>query len=122
NPRRACAPRQSRAFEPLNKMGEATMNAASSTATLTDIMANLGHRARAAASVLAHAPAEKKTEALRAAARAIHTRRAEILAANEEDMAAARAGGMGAAFLDRLLLDDKRLDTIVAALETVAGL
>ncbi|WP_245944888.1 glutamate-5-semialdehyde dehydrogenase [Pelagibacterium lacus] len=96
--------------------------AASSTATLADIMAGLGQRARAAASVLAHAPAERKTEALRAAARAIDVRRAEILAANAEDMATARMGGMSAAFLDRLLLDDKRLDAIVAALEAVAGL
>ncbi|RDE09588.1 glutamate-5-semialdehyde dehydrogenase [Pelagibacterium lacus] len=104
-------------------MGEAIMTAAaSSTATLADIMAGLGQRARAAASVLAHAPAERKTEALRAAARAIDVRRAEILAANAEDMATARMGGMSAAFLDRLLLDDKRLDAIVAALEAVAGL
>ncbi|WP_090590444.1 glutamate-5-semialdehyde dehydrogenase [Pelagibacterium luteolum] len=85
-------------------------------------MADLGRRARAAASVLAHTTAEKKNHALRAAAAAIDTGRGPILAANAKDIEAAKAGGMSAAFIDRLLLDDKRLDAIVAALETVADL
>jgi len=86
------------------------------------VMAGIGRRARAAASVLAHADSVKKDEALRAAARAIDSRRAEILAANTRDLETAKAGGMSAAFLDRLLLNDARLDGIIEALETVAAL
>lgn len=92
------------------------------TETLTATMDDLGRRARKAASVLAHTPSEKKTAALRAAAKAIDANRAKILAANATDLETAKSGGMSAAFLDRLLLDDARIDGIISALETVAGL
>jgi glutamate-5-semialdehyde dehydrogenase len=85
-------------------------------------MDDLGRRARKAASILAHTSSVKKTAALRAAAQAIDTNRAKILAANATDLKTAKSGGMTAAFLDRLLLDDARLDGIISALETVADL
>lgn len=96
--------------------------AAPTTMALADVMADLGRRARAAASILAHTTTDKKNTALRAAAKAIDANRADILAANAKDIEAAKAGGMSAAFLDRLLLNDARLNGIVSALETVAGL
>src|SRR5690554_6116800 len=86
------------------------------------VMAGIGRRARAAASILAHAESGKEGAALRPAARATGSRRAEVLAANARDLETARAGGMSAAFLDRLLLTDSRLDGIIEALETVAAL
>src|SRR5690606_11299647 len=85
-------------------------------------MAALGRRARAAASILAHTATDKKDAALRAAAQAIDIRRGAILAANPLDIEAAKQGGMSAAFLDRLALNDARLDGIIAALRTVADL
>ncbi|WMT86835.1 glutamate-5-semialdehyde dehydrogenase [Pelagibacterium sp. 26DY04] len=85
-------------------------------------MAALGRRARAAASILAHTATDKKNAALRAAAQAIDIRRGDILAANALDIEAAKKGGMSAAFLDRLALNDARLDGIIAALRTVADL
>ena len=89
---------------------------------LVATMADLGRRARKAASVLAHTATEKKNAALAAAAEAIDAQRADILAANAKDVETAKAGGMSDAFLDRLLLTDARLDGIIEALETVAGL
>ncbi|HWJ87875.1 MAG TPA: glutamate-5-semialdehyde dehydrogenase [Pelagibacterium sp.] len=96
--------------------------AAPQSDTLITVMAELGRRARAAASVLAHTSSDKKTTALQAAARAIDTNRSTILAANAQDVEAAKAGGMSAAFIDRLVLNDARLDGIIEALETVAAL
>jgi glutamate-5-semialdehyde dehydrogenase len=92
------------------------------TDDIAAIMADLGRRARAAASVLAHTTTERKNTALSAAAQAIDIRRDDILAANARDIDAAKEGGMSAAFLDRLLLDDARLDGIISALQTVADL
>jgi glutamate-5-semialdehyde dehydrogenase len=92
------------------------------TDDIAAIMADLGRRARAAASVLAHTTTERKNTALSAAAQAIDIRRDDILAANALDIDAAKEGGMSAAFLDRLLLDDARLDGIISALQTVADL
>ena len=54
------------------------------------------------------------------AANAIEKRAAEILGANEEDLA--RASGQPAAFLDRLRLDEKRLRAMAAAMREVAAL
>ncbi|HCO54006.1 MAG TPA: gamma-glutamyl-phosphate reductase, partial [Pelagibacterium sp.] len=84
--------------------------AAPKTDALEATMNDLGRRARKAASILAHTASDKKTAALRAAARAIDTSRAKILAANATDLETATSGGMSAAFLDRLRLDDARLD------------
>jgi glutamate-5-semialdehyde dehydrogenase len=89
---------------------------------LVPLMADMGRRARAAASVLATASSEAKARAIHAAAAAIERARPDILAANGEDMAAGRDRGMSAAFLDRLMLDDKRIDAIIAALDVVADL
>jgi glutamate-5-semialdehyde dehydrogenase len=85
-------------------------------------MRALAEAARQASRHLSHAPTAAKDRALRQGARAILARQAEILAANREDLAAARAAGQGAAYLDRLALDEKRLAGIAAAIEEVAAL
>ena len=89
---------------------------------LSALMLDLGRRARAAAAVLAFAPAEKKRAALLAAAQALDERRDDILSANALDMAAARTKGISGAFLDRLQLNDKRVDAMIAGLRTIAEL
>ena len=71
---------------------------------------------------VANAPAERKTEAIVAAARILRERAAEILAANARDLAEARAKGLAAALLDRLTLDRKRIEAIARGLEEVAAL
>jgi glutamate-5-semialdehyde dehydrogenase len=90
--------------------------------SLAAAMAELGRRAREAASQLALASPETKVEALKAAATAVRSRRNEILAANAADVAGAKKSGIGAALIDRLALDPKRLEGIAKGLEDIAAL
>src|SRR3954469_19487573 len=79
-------------------------------------------RARAAARAVGVAEAAKKDAALRGMAAALRDRSGEIRAANAEDLEASRKEGKPAAFLDRLLLDDQRIEGMAKAGEEVAGL
>lgn len=85
------------------------------------LMAEIGARARAAAAELATADAGAKRAALEAAADAVWQRRAEILAANERDLAAARGKGLTPAMMDRLALDEGRIEGITKGLRAVAA-
>jgi glutamate-5-semialdehyde dehydrogenase len=85
-------------------------------------MEALGARARGAAAVLAQASASQKVKALHEAAAAIRRRTGEILAANRRDVEAAEAKGMAKAMVDRLALNEARLEATAAGLETVAAL
>jgi glutamate-5-semialdehyde dehydrogenase len=89
---------------------------------LSTVMLELGRRARAAAAVLAFASPESKVKALHAAADAIDDRRDDILSANALDMRAAEGKGISKAFLDRLQLNDKRIDGMIEGLRTIAEL
>jgi len=91
----------------------------------TDIsaaMREIGAAARRAARVVANAPGQQKTAALVAAARALRERRDEILAANVRDLAEARARGMAASFVDRLTLNESRIEAMAQAVEDIAAL
>ncbi len=85
------------------------------------LMADIGARAKTAASELAFAPPQAKQKALEAAADAVWARRAEIVAANGRDMEFGRDKGLSAAMLDRLMLDEARIQGIVDGLRAVAG-
>ncbi len=85
-------------------------------------MRAIGENARKAAATLALAGTEMKNRALREAAVAIRKDRAALLAANREDMADARRQGLGDAMLDRLLLDDARIDGLAKGLDDIAAL
>jgi glutamate-5-semialdehyde dehydrogenase len=85
-------------------------------------MRHLAEAARAASRELARADTRRKDAALRAAAAAVRARAPRILAANAEDVAAARKNGQSSAFVDRLALDPKRLEGVAAALEEIATL
>ena len=100
----------------------APLRTAESTTASAALMHDLGLRARQAARVLALAPTAQKNEALAAMAQECRARRADILAANSQDLAEARASGAGAAFVDRLALDDKRIAGMAEALEVVRDL
>jgi glutamate-5-semialdehyde dehydrogenase len=89
---------------------------------LAATMAEIGRRAREAAAALALAPPAAKEEALRAAAAAVRGRANAILAANADDLAAAREAGIRGALLDRLALDPKRLEAVAKGLEDIATL
>jgi glutamate-5-semialdehyde dehydrogenase len=83
---------------------------------------NAARRARVASRVLALLPTVAKDQALQSAAEALAAHVDLILAANAEDLKAARAAGTPTAMLDRLALDPKRVGGIAAGLRQVAGL
>mgnify|MGYP002737683795 FL=1 len=86
----------------------------------TDLMTEIGQKARAAAAELACASSERKAAALIAAADAVWRRRQEIFDANTLDLDAADQRGITPAMRDRLRLDDTRLRGIVDALRQIA--
>jgi glutamate-5-semialdehyde dehydrogenase len=90
--------------------------------SLRERMLELGRAARRAAAVLAQTPSDVKREVLETAARELRSARAAVLAANADDVAEATARGASAAMLDRLALDDRRLEATAVGLETVAAL
>jgi glutamate-5-semialdehyde dehydrogenase len=92
------------------------------SADIAAAMREIGHRARAAGHGLALAPAEQKNRALERMAAAVREQVSSILAANAEDVAEARAGGVTGAFLDRLSLDAARVEAIAAGIDVVRTL
>ena len=88
----------------------------------TALIADMGTRARAAALTLAGTPTTEKARALAEAARAIRSEAPAILAANASDVARAEADGLSAAMIDRLTLNDSRIEAMAAGLEAVAAL
>jgi len=87
-----------------------------------ELMEGLGRAATEAAAVLALAPSVQKDVALAAAAASVRARRATILAANERDLAAARVRHLSAPRLERLLLDERRLEAIAMGIDAVMAL
>jgi glutamate-5-semialdehyde dehydrogenase len=85
-------------------------------------MRALGHAARAAARAMREASTDTKNKALHAAAKALRARTKEILAANAEDLAKAKANGLSVSMLDRLALDEKRIEAMAKGVEDVAAL
>jgi glutamate-5-semialdehyde dehydrogenase len=85
-------------------------------------MYELGESARAAARTLATVPREAKDRALLAAADGLRARSAFILEANSRDLGAARERGLRASLLDRLALDEERIEAMAAGLAAVAAL
>ena len=100
----------------------ATQDAMTNTDSVDAIMARLGETARAAARGLANAPSAQKDKALHAMAAAIRASTDAILTANAKDVAAMRASGQTAAFLDRGTLTTERIDDIAAGIEAIAAL
>jgi glutamate-5-semialdehyde dehydrogenase len=89
---------------------------------VTQVMKDMGRRARAAARALALAAPEKKTAALKAAAQAIRDNASAILQANAEDIAATASDKLTDAFRDRLSLDAKRVAAMADGVDVVADL
>ncbi|OUN23105.1 glutamate-5-semialdehyde dehydrogenase [Flavonifractor sp. An82] len=81
-----------------------------------------GLAAKNASRVLSIAGTAKKNAALEAIASALEARQSEILAANQEDMTAAKAAGMRPSLQDRLALDAGRIAGIVDGVRQVAAL
>lgn len=89
---------------------------------LAEVMVGLGRQARAASRVLARTDTAAKNEALLAAAETMRLRSGEILAANAEDLQSAQQRDLTKAMLDRLMLNDDRVEAMAKGLEEVAAL
>ena len=89
---------------------------------IKDYMQGIGRAARNASRQLAQASTAQKNAALLAIADAIRREKAALVAANQEDLAAARANGLEAAMLDRLTLSEKGVDSMADGVAQVATL
>jgi glutamate-5-semialdehyde dehydrogenase len=98
------------------------MTVHNTTDALAAEMMTIGAAARDAARAMREASDEAKTKALRIAAAAIRSRAAEILAANRADIEAAKAANMPANMIDRLALNDARIEAMAQGIEVVAAL
>ncbi len=94
----------------------------SDSQTLSHGMRELGGRAKQASLALREASRETKDSALRAAAASLRNCARGILEANAQDMAAAKSARLGAALLDRLSVDEMRVEAMARGLEDIAAL
>ena len=85
-------------------------------------MLAMGRAAREAAAQLREASTDQKNKALINAADSIRSARSDILAANDQDMKAADARGLSPAMMDRLKLDEKRIEAMARGVADVATL
>ena len=84
--------------------------------TLTDQMTAIGAQARTAADALRSVPGEQRSAGISAMARHLRANASAILAANAHDVAAATR------LVDRLRLDEQRIEAMAASLDTIAAL
>ncbi|MBE0532658.1 MAG: glutamate-5-semialdehyde dehydrogenase [Rhodospirillales bacterium] len=96
--------------------------ATTDTADIATLMGRIGAAAKDAAAQLATVPGAAKNAALMAAARHIRDGRAALLAANAKDVAAGKEKGLSPAMLDRLALNEARIEAMARGLEEVAAL
>jgi len=89
---------------------------------LKALMLEMGEKARAASRIIATVSNELKSSSLRAAAGEIRKSKQKILQVNREDIKEAETQGTKGAFLDRLTLDEPRLEAIAKAIEDIASL
>ncbi len=89
---------------------------------IKEYMQTVGRQARAASRRLAMATTAEKDAALLHIAAAIRRDKAALVAANQEDLATARAAGLETAMLDRLTLSEKGVDSMAEGVEQVAKL
>ncbi len=89
---------------------------------IKEYMQQVGRQARSASRRLATATTAQKNQALLSIAAAIRRESAALVAANEEDLAAARAAGLEAAMLDRLTLSAKGVESMAEGVEQIAKL
>lgn len=89
---------------------------------LQETIHQMGRQARAAAYQLAQLTSDEKNAILRDMATAVRKATPELLAANAIDLAAGREKGLSNAMLDRLMLDEKRVEAMAAGIDQVATL
>ncbi len=89
---------------------------------MNDVTLNIGKQARTAARTLALASTSQKNTALKAMAKHIRARAAEIQSANDKDVTAAKTKDLKSSFIDRLTLNSSRIEAMSQGLEDIAAL
>ena len=90
--------------------------------SLAEIMSSIGSSARSAAQTLASADTEEKNTGLQKAANELRAVAGDIIEANRRDLAEAEKQNVGAARLDRIMLDAARVEAIANAVEAIIAL
>lgn len=98
------------------------MSVQSAHVDLSSYMAEIGRRAKAAAQVMALASTADKNRALEAMAERLLAQRQAVMAANAEDIKRAREQGLDSAMIDRLALNDRRIEAMAQGLQQIAAL
>ncbi len=94
----------------------------SNTVDIKSLMDEMGANALSARRALARASTATKNKALTKAAASIRSNVSAIITANDQDMSAATAKGLSGSMLDRLKLDDERIEAIASSLDAIATL
>lgn len=98
------------------------LNKVDAVTDIAAVMAEVGRKAREAAAPLSIASPQQKNKALLASADAVLASKDAILRANKLDLANAAENGMAASFVDRLTLDDSRIQAIADGIRAIAEL
>jgi len=98
------------------------MTEAATEHNIAEIMQDMGQKARKAALSAELASTDVKNKALTASAGYLRDAAADIIAANQKDVTAGIQKGLSDAMIDRLKLDEKRIESIAASLEMIAEL
>jgi glutamate-5-semialdehyde dehydrogenase len=93
-----------------------------STNTIQQMMQDIGRRARQASRAMARASSEQKNQALLHIAKLVRERSEEILRVNALDVARAKTNGQDAAFIDRLTMTPKTIESMALGLEQIVSL
>jgi glutamate-5-semialdehyde dehydrogenase len=93
-----------------------------STNTIQQMMQDIGRRARQASRAIARASSEQKNQALLHIAKLVRERSEEIVQVNALDVARAKTKGQDAAFIDRLTMTPKTIESMALGLEQIASL
>ena len=89
---------------------------------IQDMMQDIGKRARSASRAMARASSEQKNQALLEIAKVVRQKATEIQAVNHIDVERAKANGQDAAFVDRLTMTPKTIETMALGLEQIVSL
>jgi glutamate-5-semialdehyde dehydrogenase len=93
-----------------------------STNTIQQMMQDIGQRARKASRAMARASSEQKNQALLHIAKLVRGRAEDIRRVNALDVVRAKANGQDAAFIDRLTMTQKTIESMALGLEQIISL
>ena len=92
------------------------------SSSIKQMMQDIGKRARSASRAMARASSEQKNQALLHIAKLVREQSAQIQKVNQGDIERAQSGGQDAAFIDRLTMTSKTIETMALGLEQIVSL